>query len=162
MEAGGAACQFTMIEPRSSGIGNSHPLFRPGRAAVELRGVASLTTAEKNRLALRISSIVNHASAAIDSVQPARSPQSKHRDRKAARTPTFKQGKIRLSNGAWAPCVIADFDSSGCRVKMDGAQGLPDQVEIAILAISVRRRATVCWRTEHEAGCRFDAIERSD
>lgn len=136
--------------------------FRPGQVAFELRSKMSLSTSEKNRLASRISSVMNHASAAIDTVRSDIPPKGKHRSRQAARTPTFKQAKIRLSDGNWVSCVIADFDSSGCRIKMEGAESLPDQVEIAIPAICVRRRATICWRVERQAGCHFDELARSD
>ena len=136
--------------------------FTTGAGRGRFEGRHLLSSIEKNRLAMRISSVMNYASARADQIRPDSTPKGKHRKRKAARTPTFKQAKIKLANGAWATCVITDFDACGCRIKMEGAYSLPDQVEIAIPAISVRRRATVCWRADREAGCDFSANSTSN
>lgn len=64
-----------------------------------------------------------------------------------------------MSNGASISCIVADLDHLGCKILMEGAINIPDQVEIVVPALGLKRTATVCWRTDREAGFTFPNSE---
>lgn len=81
--------------------------------------------------------------------------KKKHVKRKAIRTTSYKHAVVRFMNGAKIPCVVANYDNSGARLKFTGRFAMPENVEILIPEMGVRRWAHLRWQNGEEAGFEF-------
>jgi hypothetical protein len=75
--------------------------------------------------------------------------------RGAVRRPTFKAGEIILDDGRKVACVVRNISESGCLMKLDNADALPDYIAIRIDLDSPPRPAEVVWRSTSLAGAMF-------
>lgn len=75
--------------------------------------------------------------------------------RGAVRRPTFKAGEIILADGRKVPCIVRNISDSGCLMKLDNADALPDYVAIRIDLDTPPRPAEVVWRSTSLAGAMF-------
>lgn len=75
--------------------------------------------------------------------------------RSSTRRPTFKAGEIILEDGAAIDCVVRNVSESGCLIKLDNANALPDEISIRIDLDKPARRAEIIWRSTSLAGAMF-------
>lgn len=75
--------------------------------------------------------------------------------RGAVRRPTFKAGEIVLDDGRRVACVVRNISDSGCLIKLDNADALPDYVAIRIDLDASPRPAEIVWRSTTLAGAMF-------
>lgn len=75
--------------------------------------------------------------------------------RGAMRRPTFKAGEILLEDGSALDCIIRNISESGCLIKIDNANALPDDVQIRVDIDKPARRAEIVWRSTRLAGAMF-------
>lgn len=71
------------------------------------------------------------------------------------RRPTFKAGEIRVGDAKSYPCIVRNVSESGCLIKLDNAQILPDLVDIRIDLDKPARQAEIVWRSATLAGAMF-------
>ncbi|MFN3958585.1 MAG: PilZ domain-containing protein [Parvularculaceae bacterium] len=79
-------------------------------------------------------------------------PDERRRD---VRRPTFKAGEIILDDGRKVPCIVRNISDSGCLMKLDNADALPDFVAIRIDLDAPPRPAEIVWRSSTLAGAMF-------
>jgi hypothetical protein len=84
-------------------------------------------------------------------------PDLAHIDERRAdrRRPTFKAGEIRIGEAKSCPCIVRNVSESGCLIKLENAQALPDLVEIRIDLDKPARQAEIVWRSTTLAGAMF-------
>ena len=75
--------------------------------------------------------------------------------RGAVRRPTFKAGEIILDDGRKVACIVRNVSDSGCLMKLDNADALPDYVAIRIDLDTAPRPAEIVWRSASLAGAMF-------
>jgi hypothetical protein len=75
--------------------------------------------------------------------------------RGSVRRPTFKAGEIVLDDGRKLACIVRNISDSGCLIKLDNADALPDFVAIRIDLDASPRPAEVVWRSSSLAGAMF-------
>lgn len=75
--------------------------------------------------------------------------------RASVRQPTFKAGEIILDDGEALDCVVRNLSESGCMIKVENANALPDSVLIRIDRDMPARRAEIVWRSTALAGALF-------
>jgi hypothetical protein len=75
--------------------------------------------------------------------------------RHAVRQPTFKAGEILLEDGGVQDCIVRNVSDSGCLIKLEHANALPDEVLIRIDLDKPPRRAEIIWRSTSLAGAMF-------
>ncbi|NWG93637.1 MAG: PilZ domain-containing protein [Parvularculaceae bacterium] len=75
--------------------------------------------------------------------------------RASVRRPTFKAAEILASDGKSFSCVVRNISESGCLMKLDNADLLPDLIEIRIDLDKPARAAEVVWRSATLAGAMF-------
>jgi hypothetical protein len=64
---------------------------------------------------------------------------------------------LRTAPGAAAqPCRLSDMSEGGARLEIEGAQAVPDEVDLLLAEQAEGRSCRVMWRTEREIGLRFD------
>ncbi|MDZ7628667.1 MAG: PilZ domain-containing protein [Parvularculaceae bacterium] len=80
------------------------------------------------------------------------SPDERRRD---VRRATFKAGEILLDDGRKIPCIVRNISESGCLIKLDNADALPDFVTIRIELDAPARAAEIVWRSASLAGAMF-------
>ncbi|ACA18870.1 type IV pilus assembly PilZ [Methylobacterium sp. 4-46] len=73
--------------------------------------------------------------------------------RRSPRTPTYLRGRIGYNRGDWSlTCVVRNLSLQGALVHVSSAVPLPDEVELAVDRLDLRRRARVVWRHEERVG----------
>ncbi len=80
------------------------------------------------------------------------SPEERRGD---IRRPTFKAGEIILDDGRKVACIVRNISDSGCLMKLDNADALPDDVAIRIDLDKPPRPAEIVWRSATLAGAMF-------
>ncbi len=75
--------------------------------------------------------------------------------RGSVRRPTFKAGEIILDDGRKIACIVRNISDSGCLMKLDNADALPDYVAIRIDLDAPPRPAEIVWRSTSLAGAMF-------
>ncbi len=75
--------------------------------------------------------------------------------RESIRRPIFKAGEIVLDDGQKVPCIVRNISDSGCLMKLDNADALPDFVSIRIDLDTPPRPAEIVWRSTTLAGAMF-------
>lgn len=75
--------------------------------------------------------------------------------RRAMREPTFKAGEIIFDDGGVEDCIVRNVSDSGCLIKIEHANALPDEVLIRIDRDKPARRAEIVWRSTSLAGAVF-------
>lgn len=75
--------------------------------------------------------------------------------RGSVRRPTFKAGEIILDDGRKVACIVRNISDSGCLMKLDNADALPDYVAIRIDLDAPPRPAEIVWRSTSLAGAMF-------
>lgn len=75
--------------------------------------------------------------------------------RASVRRPTFKAAEIIVAEGKTYACVVRNISESGCLMKLDNADLLPDSIEIRIDLDKPARAAEVVWRSATLAGAMF-------
>lgn len=75
--------------------------------------------------------------------------------RGATRRATFKAGEILLDDGRKVTCIVRNISDSGCLIKLDNADALPDYVAIRIDLDAAPRPAEIVWRSSTLAGAMF-------
>jgi hypothetical protein len=75
--------------------------------------------------------------------------------RSAVRRPTFKAGEIILEDGSAFECIVRNVSESGCLIKLENANALPEDVLIRIDLDKPARRAEIVWRSTTLAGAMF-------
>ncbi len=79
-------------------------------------------------------------------------PDERRRD---VRRATFKAGELILEDGRRIACIVRNISDSGCLMKLDNADALPDYVAIRIDLDSPPKPAEVVWRSSTLAGAMF-------
>jgi hypothetical protein len=79
-------------------------------------------------------------------------PDERRRD---VRRPTFKAGEVILDDGRRVACIVRNISDSGCLMKLENADALPDYVAIRIDLDSPARPAEIVWRSSTLAGAMF-------
>mgnify|MGYP002777423867 FL=1 len=79
-------------------------------------------------------------------------PDERRRD---VRRATFKAGELILDDGRRIACIVRNISDSGCLMKLDNADALPDFVAIRIDLDSPPKPAEVVWRSSSLAGAMF-------
>ena len=75
--------------------------------------------------------------------------------RGALRQPSFMAGEILLEDGRKVACIVRNVSDSGCLMKLDKADALPDYVVIRLDADDTPRPAEIVWRSTSLAGAMF-------
>jgi hypothetical protein len=75
--------------------------------------------------------------------------------RGSVRRPTFKAGEIMLDDGRKVACIVRNISDSGCLIKLENADALPDYVVIRIDLDAPPRPAEIVWRSTTLAGAMF-------
>jgi len=75
--------------------------------------------------------------------------------RQSFREPTFKAGEIILEDDTALDCVVRNVSDSGCLVKLENANALPEEIRIRIDLGKPPRRAQIIWRSTSLAGAMF-------
>lgn len=75
--------------------------------------------------------------------------------REAVRHPAFKAGEIVFEDGEAQDCIVRNVSDSGCLIKVEHANALPDEVLIRIDLDKPARRAEIVWRSTSLAGAVF-------
>ncbi len=75
--------------------------------------------------------------------------------RASVRRPTFKAAEIIASDGKTYRCVVRNISESGCLMKLDNADLLPDLIDIRIDLDKPARTAEIVWRSATLAGAMF-------
>ncbi len=75
--------------------------------------------------------------------------------RTAIRRSTFKAGEIILDDGKKIACIVRNISDSGCLIKVENADTLPDLVAIRIDLDAPARSAEIVWRSTTLAGAMF-------
>ncbi len=75
--------------------------------------------------------------------------------RESVRNPTFKAGEIIIDDGRTLACIVRNISESGCLMKLDNADALPDFVAIRIDLDAPPRPAEIVWRSTTLAGAMF-------
>ena len=75
--------------------------------------------------------------------------------RSTVRRPTFKAGEIVFTDGRSVACVVRNVSESGCLIKLENADVLPEVVEIRIDIDKPARTAEIVWRSATLAGAMF-------
>ncbi len=75
--------------------------------------------------------------------------------RRSVRAPTFKAGEIILEDGTALDCVVRNVSDSGCLIKIENANALPEEILVKIDLGKCARRATIIWRATSLAGAMF-------
>lgn len=89
-----------------------------------------------------------------------KSPGPRGRDRYdehrgAVRSATFKRGELLGEDGAQIDCIVRNVSESGCMIKIDDVDQIPDVLKIRIGLDQPPRRAEVVWRSATLAGLQF-------
>lgn len=79
-------------------------------------------------------------------------PDERRRD---VRRATFKAGEVILDDGRRVPCIVRNVSDSGCLMKLENADALPDFVAIRVDVDSPPKPAEVVWRSATLAGAMF-------
>lgn len=79
-------------------------------------------------------------------------PDERRRD---VRRATFKAGELILEDGRRIACIVRNISDSGCLMKLDNADALPDYVAIRIDLDSPPKPAEIVWRSSTLAGAMF-------
>jgi len=74
--------------------------------------------------------------------------------RRNHRTQVYWCAKIS-ANQSLQDCVIRDISFLGARLAFASATDVPDDFELAIDQVHMRRRCSVVWRSEMEIGVKF-------
>ena len=75
--------------------------------------------------------------------------------RVAVRQPTFKAGEIILDDDSALDCIVRNVSDSGCLIKVENANALPECVKIRIDLDKPARRVEIIWRSTTLAGAMF-------
>ncbi len=79
-------------------------------------------------------------------------PDERRRD---VRRATFKAGEIILDDGRKVACIVRNISDSGCLMKLENADALPDFVAIRLEVDAPPRPAEIVWRSSTLAGAMF-------
>lgn len=114
--------------------------------------------ANKDLLNSRLATIVRRPEAPLPE---SASPKKARRiiTRRSTRNPSFKNARIRLRDGSFIPCVMADFDDSGAQLRFACSIALPELVDILIPELGFKRKAELRWQNNRIAGFSFVADE---
>ena len=115
---------------------------------------------KKRTLANRLDTIKN-AKAVICNVPERHEPVVEEgpvtKERGEVRRTGFKYATVYFAPDLHLDCVILDMHSHGARIKLHGAQGLPNSVMLAVPGLGFRAKAEVVWRQGEETGLKFTA-----
>ena len=75
--------------------------------------------------------------------------------RGAMRQPTFKAGEVIFEDGSVQDCIVRNVSDSGCLIKLENANALPEEVSIRIERSKPARRVEIVWRSTSLAGAMF-------
>lgn len=75
--------------------------------------------------------------------------------RQSFREPTFKAGEVILEDGTALDCVVRNVSDTGCLVKLENANALPEEIRIRIDLGKPPRQAQIIWRSTSLAGAMF-------
>lgn len=75
--------------------------------------------------------------------------------RGSVRSATFKAGEILLEDGRKLACIVRNISDSGCLMKLDNADALPEFIAIRIDLDAPPRPAEIVWRSTTLAGAMF-------
>ncbi len=75
--------------------------------------------------------------------------------RQAMRQPAFKAGEVIFEDGSAQDCIVRNVSDSGCLIKLENANALPDDVLIRIDRSKPARRVEIVWRSTSLAGAMF-------
>lgn len=75
--------------------------------------------------------------------------------RRTTRQPTFRAGEVIFDDGSVQDCIIRNVSDSGCLIKLENANALPEEILIRIDRSKPARRAEIVWRSTSLAGAMF-------
>ncbi len=61
-----------------------------------------------------------------------------------------------MSEGYCRRGVVLDHSDQGVRVRLQSRESLPDQIELHVPALSIKRKAKIIWRDGVDIGVAFD------
>jgi hypothetical protein len=73
-----------------------------------------------------------------------------------ARQQTFKFAKVCITGRSEIKAVIKDMSATGARIQLEGAHPLPPEMTLKIGPTGERKRASLVWQRDCEAGLHFE------
>ncbi len=64
-------------------------------------------------------------------------------------------GKILLPSGGAIDCIVRDRSTSGARLKLENAVGIPDEFILHVETTGERHAVRIVWRRMREVGIHF-------
>ena len=76
--------------------------------------------------------------------------------RAAQRHRVLKQGLLAFDGGGGADCTVRSMSSSGARIDIENAAGLPTSFTLVIAADYFARHCHAVWSNDQQIGVAFD------
>ena len=81
--------------------------------------------------------------------------------RRYARMRVLKNAKIVIGTSSVLDCVVRDLSSTGARIEIQNAIGLPEAVDVTFDGGHTFRPCRLKWRTLNETGVEFFEVDRA-
>jgi len=81
--------------------------------------------------------------------------------RRYPRMRVVKDAKIVIGTSSVLDCVVRDLSSTGARIEIQNAIGLPEAVDVTFDGGHTFRPCRLKWRTLNETGVEFFEVDRA-